>query len=241
MLSVSWHASGRWAFLYRKADTGSLTCATILVRAVHTKVRQALTCLLKCCFVRTEKRSFTQSRPGVEPTGSPAQRANHWATAPVVWEASVLLSDLASRFFYSWHPRDQIPVGRFLVSSDFEWEVAFLRLQDWQTEMAVMSRWALGCVSGVYCTGSHRVVLLQCMTQRTWCCQSFGTSCSQRENHPHTCPVFPVEIGIHAMVHGRHRVSMFFSPNNSRISDVIINFELFHNFVFFFWISHRTL
>ena len=37
-------------FSFRKVVMGSLTCATILVRTVHTMVRQALTSLRKCWF-----------------------------------------------------------------------------------------------------------------------------------------------------------------------------------------------
>ena len=58
--------TGREAFSYRKVDTESLTCATILVHAVHTKARQTLTSLR--WLERTEKRFFTLSRQGIEPT-----------------------------------------------------------------------------------------------------------------------------------------------------------------------------
>ena len=66
----------------------SLTCATILACAVHTKASRALTSLHKCWLRGTEKRSFILSRPGGEPTeaafpGSSVQRAK-----PLSWRLS---------------------------------------------------------------------------------------------------------------------------------------------------------
>ena len=53
-------------FLFKRWTWWSL-CATILVHAVHSKVRQILTSRHENWLGRTEKRSFTLSSPGVEP------------------------------------------------------------------------------------------------------------------------------------------------------------------------------
>ena len=59
-------------FLYRhrpfdillsNVDMESLSCATILMHAVHTKAKQALATLYKCRLGRTEKRSFIRTSP----------------------------------------------------------------------------------------------------------------------------------------------------------------------------------
>ena len=51
----------------------SLTCAAILVRYVHTKVRRALTSLYRCWLKKSAKRSVTPLPPGVEPLATNLQ------------------------------------------------------------------------------------------------------------------------------------------------------------------------
>ena len=87
------------AFSYRKADVRSLTCATIIVRAVRVKARQALTSLHFTSVGSTEKWSLVLPRPGLNSTvatlmDSPARRA----TPLRVW----LLRTWVSRLRSAW-------------------------------------------------------------------------------------------------------------------------------------------
>ena len=68
-------------------DMGSLTCARIWVRAVHTKAGQAQRSLHKSWLWGTEKLSLTLPRRRIEPRAVfvfEFRRSTHWATSPVV-------------------------------------------------------------------------------------------------------------------------------------------------------------
>ena len=69
--------------LLRQMDMGSLTCAHIRVRAVHTKRGQAQTSLLKSWLGGTEKLLLTPIRQGIEPKAFGFQLSNHWATSTI--------------------------------------------------------------------------------------------------------------------------------------------------------------
>ena len=101
------------------------TCIIILVCAVHTKARQVLMSPRKCSLIgRTQKQSFTLSRLGLEPMvavfiESPAQHANHLATAPVtLFLAAMPPSLISHRFYMVWW---RTLAGRFWRSTWRSW------------------------------------------------------------------------------------------------------------------------
>ena len=82
----------------KQTNNGSLTCAQIWVRAVHTKGGQAQISLHKSWLRETEKRILTLPLQGIEPRvfGFEVQLSNHWATSLLLLLLLMLLLLLLS-------------------------------------------------------------------------------------------------------------------------------------------------
>ena len=86
--------------LLRQMDMGSLTCAQIWVRAVHTKGGQGQTSLHKSWLGGTDKLFLTLPRQGIEPRvfGVKSRLSNHWATSPVYFIIGVRITNHVKEF-----------------------------------------------------------------------------------------------------------------------------------------------